>query len=129
MTALAGKNAAVKNGASTIAEMDEWTFTPSIALHEKTKFGDAAKNFLAGLQDGTIALKGRHDQTDATGQAALWTAFLAGTSVTIYMETDAVGNHGYTVAALIKDLQIKAAVSGLVDITINLQANGSPAYS
>lgn len=129
MTALAGKNAAVKVGTFTIAEMDDWTFTPSIALHEKSKFGDAAKNFLAGLQDGTISLKGRHDQTDTNGQASLWTNFLAGTQVTIYMQTDAVGNHGYTVNALIKDLQIKAAVSGLVDITINAQANGSPTYS
>jgi len=129
MAALQGKNAAVKNGANTIAEMDEWTFTPSIAMHEKSKFGDSAKNFLTGLVDGTISLKGRHDQTDTLGQAALWTAFLAGTTVTIYMETDATGNHGYTVTALIKDLQIKAAVAGLVDITINLQADGLPAYA
>lgn len=127
MTALAGKSGSVKIGANTVAEIDEWDYTPSADILEKTPFLATSKSHLVGLLDGTASIKGRHDQTDTNGQVALRTAYLNGTQVTLLLYVSAT--HFYTVPVLIKDMQIKTSVKGLVEVTINCQRDGDDTYT
>lgn len=126
-TALAGKNGSVKIGANTVAELDEWTYTPATDLINKEAFLSTSKSHIAGLNDGTGSFKGRHDMTDTNGQLALRNAQLAGTQVTLLLYVDAT--HKYTVPALIKAHPIKAAVNGAVEIQFDFQADGDVTYA
>src|SRR6266705_532367 len=100
MAALAGKAGKVVVAAATVAEIDEWNYTPTTDLIDKTPFLATSKTHIAGLNDGTGSFKGRHDMTDTNGQVALRNAQLAGTQVTLKLYVDAT--HFYTIPALLK---------------------------
>ena len=127
MTALAGKAGSVKIGANTVAEIEEWDYAPTADVLEKTPFLATSKSHLVGLLDGTGSLKGRHDQTDTNGQVALRTAYLNGTQTTLLLYVNSTNK--YTVPALIKDMQVKANVKGLVEITFNFQQDGDVTFA
>ena len=127
MAALAGKYGKVVVAAATVAEIDEWTLTPSTDIFEKTPFGATSKTHVAGLNDSTGSFKGRHDMTDTNGQVVLHNAMLAGTQVTLKLYVD--GTHFYTVPALIKAKPMKAAVSGLVEAQFDFQGDGDVVYT
>ncbi len=127
MTALAGKAGSVKIGANTVAEIEEWDYAPTADILEKTPFLATSKSHLVGLLDGTGSIKGRHDMTDTNGQLALRTAYLNGTQTTLLLYVNGVNK--YTVPALIKDMQIKASVKGLVEITFNFQQDGDATFA
>jgi hypothetical protein len=127
MAALAGRGGSVKIGANTVAEIEEWNYTPTADLYDKTKFLDTSHNHLLTLLDGTGSFKGRHDQTDTNGQVSLRTSFLAGTQVTLLLYVNATNK--YTVPALIKSHAIKAAVDGAVEVDIAFQQDGDATYA
>lgn len=84
LTALAGKNAKVVKGSSTVLGMGNWKISGiSTDLLETTSFGDTAKKYITGILDyGTLSFSGLYDPSDSTGQNALLTANKSATKVT-----------------------------------------------
>jgi predicted secreted protein len=127
MAALAGTSGLVKIAANTVALMDHWEVNPQADILDITSFGDTWHNKLAGLKDWTAKISGKYDHTDTNGQAAIWTAFLAGTSVTPRFTID--GTHYLSGNALIKSFGPKVAVDGLEEIEIVFEGIAALAYT
>ena len=129
MAALAGKGGKVVVAAATVAEIEEWTYSPQVELYEKTAFLATSKTRLAGVNDGSGSFKGRHDQSDTNGQVVLHNAMLAGTVVALKLYTDTIGAHFYSGNAFIKGKPMKASVLGLVEVQFDFQADGDWTYT
>jgi predicted secreted protein len=127
MAALAGTSGTVKIATQVVALMDHWEVNPDAAILDITSFGDAWHNKIAGLKDWTAKIGGKYDHTDTNGQAALWTAFLAGTSVTPRFGID--GTHYLSGNALIKSFGPKVSVDGLEEIEIEFEGIAALAYT
>lgn len=124
MAALVGYQGAVKVGSNTVVLMDSWEFAPSSNVMDITSFGQSWKTKLAGMKDWTAKLSGKYDFTDTNGQFALWTAFLNGTSVSIDLFTDSIGNISGT--AFVKAINPKVGVDAVVTVDIDLEGSGAP---
>src|SRR6266516_3462238 len=109
MAQFAGKGGAVKVGANTVNEIDEWDLTINADLNEITKFLDAGKGFLPGVYEWNGKFKGRYDSTDTNGQLALLNAILAGTQIAINLFID--GTKKWAGNIYLKTINPKAAVS------------------
>jgi len=125
--ATAGKLCKVVVGATTVAEMGEWDYAPTMDLFDKTPFLATSKSHVVGLADGTGSFKGRLDLTDTLGQVALRNAMLAGTQVTLKLYVNAV--NFITVPALIKGTPMKASVLGAVEATYDFQKDGDETFT
>lgn len=127
MAALVGYSGAVKIGANTVALMDTWELSPTANIYDITSFGDTWKTKLGGLKDWTAKVSGKYDFTDTNGQEALWTAFLAGTTVSVELDVD--GTHHFTGSAFVKTPPIKVGVDATISVEFDLEGSGALAYS
>jgi len=68
-----GKNASVKFGTTSVAEMGTWSLDGiTNELLDATAFGDEYKEYALGVGDwGGISFNGSFDMTDTTGQVLL----------------------------------------------------------
>lgn len=84
MSFLAGRNAAVKLGSTTVVGVGSWELNGvATDLVEVSAFGDSLKQYMLGMQDGgTITFSGTYDPADSTGQTQLRTYNEDGTEVT-----------------------------------------------
>ncbi len=105
--------------ASTSAKVD----TP-----ETTHFGLGAKTYIAGLQDGSLALKGMFDSTATTGPDVLMSTVLGRATdpvVTIGLEGSlAIAKRAASCLAVNSDYSISAPVANVVMFNANFQADG-----
>ncbi len=127
MAQFAGKGGAVKVGANTVNEIDEWDLTINADLNEITKFLDAGKGFLPGVYEWNGKFKGRYDSTDTNGQLALLNAILAGTQIAINLFID--GTKKWAGNIYLKTINPKAAVSDNVLVDYNFQGSGALALT
>lgn len=127
MAQIAGKTGSVKLGANTVAELDNWNLSIDVDMLEITKFLDSAKGYIAGLYAWNGKASGRFDQTDATGQAALQTALLNGTTVALKLYVNATNSYSGT--AFVKSMNPKASVSGTVEVEFSFQGSGALTYA
>lgn len=126
-TALAGKNGKVMVGATTVAELDEWNYNPTMDLIEKTPFLNNSKTRQATLNDSSGSFKGRHDMTDTNGQVALHNAMVAGTLVSLKLYVNAT--NFYSGSAFIKGKPTKFSVGGLGEVQFDFQGDGDWAFT
>ncbi|MDE2099062.1 MAG: hypothetical protein KGL39_17545 [Patescibacteria group bacterium] len=130
MAAIVGKGGAVKVGANTVAELDEWTLDIDADTLDDTSFGSDWKTYLQGLKSWTGSLKGRWDvATDTNGQAALQAALLGGTSITLALDVDSTTPHGYTGTAFVKKLAIGANIKDLITFQCDFEGSGALTYA
>jgi predicted secreted protein len=79
---------------------------------------------ILGTKGGKLALKGSLDQTDATGQQALITAFFAGTLVSnVILSPDGVKT--YTMSCWVTDFKPAVAATSKADFDFTLLPTGT----
>jgi predicted secreted protein len=127
MAPVVGYNGKVMVGAATVAEIGEWSLDIEAEMLDTTKFGDQWKAAIAGLKSWSGSFAGRFDTADATGQIALQSATLGGTTVALKLYTDAT--HNYSGTAFITTTSPKAAVDGTVDVDFSFEGTGTLAYA
>lgn len=128
MTAINGTNGQVAVTSNVVAELDNWDATIDATLLDTTAFGVGWHAFIAGLKGASGTASGRWYQGDTNGQAALQAAILGGTTVTLNLSPNG-GTNKYSGTAFIKQIQIKAAVAGTVDVTFQFQFTGTVTYA
>ena len=127
MAAIAGKSGSARLGANTIAEVTSWSLDISSEMLDSTSLGDDWKEFIAGLRGATGSVEVKWDVvSDANGQAALQTAFLNGTAVTLDLYVNATKY--YTGSAYISSLSVEDPVEDLVTATFEMQFSGAVTY-
>ena len=128
MAAIAGKGGSARLGVNTIAEVTSWSVDIASDMLDSTSLGDSWREFTPGLRGATASVEVKWDVvTDTNGQAALQTAFLAGTSVTLDLYVNSTKY--YTGSAYISGLSIEDPVEDLVTATFEAQFTGAVAYA
>ena len=124
--AIAGKNGKVIicDSSGKVLSIKSWSLELSLDTLEITALGDDWKKYIAGLKEWTASSEGDYEVTqDATGQAALQSAYLAGTVVTVKLYVDS--DNYYTGSAYISSLSIEDPVDDVVSISIEFSGNGA----
>jgi hypothetical protein len=83
MAFVAGNNAKVAIGSTTVLGMGNWKFSGiTVDLLESTAFGDTAKQFMTGLLDyGEATFGGLYDLSNAGAQSTLLSALMNNSKV------------------------------------------------
>jgi predicted secreted protein len=85
--ALAGKGGAVKLSANKVAEISNWSLDLGADDIDITSFdSNGWKEYLAGLKEWSGSIEGNLKTDDTNGQKAIFSAWLAGTSLTFTFE-------------------------------------------
>jgi len=126
MTAIAGNLGSVKIGAATVAEMDKWDLTIDSDVYDTTAFGSTWKSQIPGLKKWSGTFSGRWYEGDTVGQAILQTDLMTGVTASLVLSPN--GTNNYTGTALVKQLQIKVAVSATVDSSYSFEGTGALTY-
>jgi hypothetical protein len=66
-----GNEGSVAVGANTVAEVESWSWTETVATAEKSAIGDSYVARIAGIKDGNGSITVFWDETDTNGQEAL----------------------------------------------------------
>lgn len=129
----AGKACAVKLGTNLVKGMGAWRM-PGIStdLIETTSFGDTAKKFIAGLLDyGDVSFDGLYDPADTTGQGALISANLTGSTLTdirLYVDNTSYWAPNLTADSssgmLVQSFAVESEKSGAIRISFSGKATG-----
>jgi predicted secreted protein len=85
------------------------------------------KEFIAGLKEGKISVKGFYESGDTNGQVAMMTAFLAGTTLTSTQKPKFLvdGTVGFTADGIITSYSVDADVAGQVNFSAEIQLTGT----
>lgn len=126
MSILKGKNAYVKIGANTMIQTDDWTLVINNGIEEITDHGDSWVVRTSTILDWNATVEMYTDFAD-TAQAALKTAVLAGTTVTVNLYESASNYWSGTVC--IDTMSQSAPAPGLVRLTVNFLGSGALAYT
>lgn len=127
MTATAGYSGAVKIGSNQVLEIDKWDLSIDADIYDVSSYSNAWKNQIPGLRKWSGTCSGRLYQGDTTGQAAIQSALLNGTSLSLGLWID--GTHNYSGTAYVKQIQVKSAVSATVDVSISFEGTGTLTYT
>lgn len=126
MSVLKGKAAYVKIGANTMIQTDDWTLNIDDGLEEITDHGDSWAVRESLILDWNATVELRTDWSD-TAQAAIKTAVLAGTSVTLNLYESA--SKYWSGTAFIDNISQSAPAAGIVRTTINFAGSGDLTYN
>lgn len=128
MAAIAGKGGSARLGVNTIAEVTSWSMDISADMLDSTSLGDSWREFIAGLNGATGSVEVKWDiPNDANGQAALQTALLNGTTVTLDLYVNATNY--YSGSAYVSSLSVEDPVEDLVTATFEAQFTGAVTYN
>jgi len=126
--ALKGCNASFSLGSNVVAQLSSISnpFTAD-SLDVTTFDSNCLREFIAGLRSGTVDISGYYDPTDTTGQVAMFTAFLAGTTLTTTQKPKVLwdGTNGMEADAIVTAYTVDATVDGLVNFSATLQLTGT----
>lgn len=126
--AYAGKNSAVEIGADVVAELNDASISINGELIDVTVFGAGQwRQKIASFVDATINISGFYNAGDATGQAVMRNAVLAGTKVqdiTVLADTT-VATSGFTTDAFVTTFDMSTTVEGAVAVSITLESDGA----
>ena len=122
-----GWRGAVKVGASTVAQINEWTLDMSMDALEFTNFGSTYdREFMPGLRSFSGSFSGYSEDTDAC-QHALLAEFTTDTDapavVTLSLLTSAA--NGFTGSAVLTGITRGAVADGLQTFSATFQLAGS----
>lgn len=129
--ALPGKNTLVKvsttaGGAgayTTVDEIQSVDFNESGASIDVTKFDDDWISRIQGLKDCKWSLKGFWDPADTNGQLAIRNAWLNDTELWVQILPN--GTTGFKQQVLVSSFNISTGVSGVAEVSIDLEGTGA----
>ena len=81
MTTKNGRNATVKKGTYTVAELASWALDLSNDEIDTTAFGSTWKKSDVGMRGWSLSIEGHYDPTDATGQNLIEAAWAGGSLI------------------------------------------------
>jgi hypothetical protein len=120
-----GKNTAVfYNGADLSSYFNEASVSQDIETAEVTAFGDDAKKYITGLQDGTLSAAGMFDGSEGAIDSVLSSVIGAENSDVITLAPDGVtvGKRAYSAAVRETSYEISSPVSDVVSANLEVQA-------
>ena len=82
MSTYNGRNALIKIGAVTVAEMASWSLDLSNDEIDTSAFGSSWKKSDVGMRGWSLSVSGHYDPVDTTGQGLIEAAWAAGSLVT-----------------------------------------------
>lgn len=126
--ALKGCNASFSLGSNVVAELNNISNPLTADSLDTTTFDSSClREFIAGLRSGTIDISGFYVPGDTNGQAAMFTAFLAGTTLETTQQPKILwdGVNGLQADGIITALNVDAAVDGLVNFSATIQLTGT----
>lgn len=125
MAILKGNAASLKVGTNTVLECSAWTLDIGQEYVDTTSFGDTAREQTPTFLTWSGSAEGKWDITDTTGQLALQTAILAGSTVDIrFYVSAALYYHGDAYVAA----SIGAAADGIVEVSYEFTAASALTY-
>lgn len=125
MAILKGNLAAFKVSTNAVLECSSWSLDIGQEFVDTTSFGDTAKEQTPTFMTWSGKAEGKWDITDTTGQLALQTAVLGGTTVDArFYVSSALYYQGTAYVAA----SISAAVDGIVSISWDITAAGALSY-
>lgn len=129
--AVAGKNGKIvinEDNTKTVAAIKNWSLELSLETLETTALGDDWKKYITGLKEWSASAEGNYEvPTDDEGQAALQSAYMNGTTVTVKLYVDATSYYEGT--AYISSLSIEDPVDDLVTISLDFTGNGALSFT
>lgn len=122
-----GKNTAVLyNGANLSSYFNEATASQDVEVAETTAFGNDAKTYITGLEDGTLSAAGMFDGVaggvDATLSAAIGSE--AADVITVGPEGATAGKATYSAEVRETSYEISSPVGDVVAANLEVQATG-----
>lgn len=124
MAAVSGKSALFKVAAATILGLNDGSVTVNGDTIDVTTFASGGWiQKIQGLKSAEISLSGFFEPTDTTGQVAMRTALLNGTSLVMSALVD--GTNGWTGSFLVTSLELGATPDGEVSVSISLESTGA----
>ena len=126
--ALKGCGVTFSLGSNVVAELNNVSNPITADSLDITTFDSSClREFIAGLRSGTIDISGFYDPDDTTGQKAMLTAMLAGTTLETTQQPKILwdATNGLSADAIVTSLTIDAAVDGLVNFSASLQLTGT----
>ena len=89
MSTYNGRDATVKYGTYTVAEMASWSLDLSNEEIDTTAFGSTWGKSDVGMRKWSLSVSGHYDPSDSTGQSAIETAWAGGSlinSIKVYVD-------------------------------------------
>jgi predicted secreted protein len=126
MAVIKGNAGALKLTTNTVAELKDWSLEVSQDYVDTTAFGDTFREQTPTFASWSASASGSWDITDTNGQAALQTAWLAGSTVTPRFYVDST--HYYSGLAYVS-ANISAAVDNVVTISYSFTSAGALTYT
>jgi len=126
--AIKGCGASFSLGTNAVAGLNSISNSYSGDSLDVTTFDSSClREFIAGLRSGTIDIGGFYRPDDTTGQAAMFTAFLTGTTLTTTQQPKFLvdGTNGFSGDAIITAYNVEVAVDGTVNFTATMQMTGT----
>jgi predicted secreted protein len=123
MSVRTGTVGLVKTGTNTVSNLSQWVLDANFEILDTTSFGEEWDSNVPGVGAWTGSAVGYYNDDDTNGQAALETAFLAKTAITLKLYVDAVNY--YTGSCWIEKLNITDDAKGIVKVTFNFRGNGA----
>lgn len=120
-----GKNTSVfYNGADLSPYFNEASVSNDVEVAETTAFGDSAKQYIAGLRDGTLSAAGMFDGSQGAIDQTLSSVIgaTAADLITVAPDGLAVGRRSYSAAARQTSYEISSPVSDVVSANLEVQA-------
>lgn len=122
-----GKNTAVLYGAANLsAYFNEATASRTVETAETTAFGNSAKTYIVGLQDGTLSLSGMFDGNTAAVDETLSTTIGADANdvISVAPEGLSAGKVAFSAAVKQTSYEISSPVGDVVSASLEVQADG-----
>lgn len=115
-------------GSNVVAEINNISNAYTADSLDVTTFDSSClREFIAGLRSGTMDISGFYDPTDTTGQVAMFTAFLAGTTLETTQQPKILwdGTNGFAGDAIVTAYNVETSVDGTVNFSATLQMTGT----
>jgi len=125
-----GRNAVVKIGAVTVAEMASWSLDLSNDEIDTTAFGSTWKKSDVGMRGWSLAISGHYDPSNTEGQGLVEAAWAAGSlisTVRAYVNTASYwtpNTSGYTAGGRVTSYAINQAHDAVAGISFTLAGSG-----
>jgi hypothetical protein len=122
-----GREGVVKLTTNTIAEVTGFSFDISMSMIDDTALTDSAKTFIPDQYTWTGTIECHWDETDTNGQAAMETAILAGTSLTLnlYPEGASTGDRYFSGTAYLTSMGTNVSMGSTIKATYAFQGSGA----
>lgn len=104
--------------------LNESSTEESVDTAETTAFGDTAKNYIAGLEDGTISLSGHFNSASNKVHDVLKDLKRAKVSFEYFPEGESSGNAKASGSCILTSYSVSSSVSDKVSVSASFQVSG-----